>query len=73
MKPEEFAERIRGECLQAALHAYENAGMQGLCAEGRWEAAVDALQTLDLSPLWREFAIHLEIDGQVLIENGEHV
>jgi hypothetical protein len=28
--------------------AYENAGVQGLCAEGRWELAVDAIKRLDL-------------------------
>ena len=28
--------------------------MQGLCAEGRWEAAVGALRTVDLVPLLRE-------------------
>ena len=29
--------------------------MQGLCAEGRWEAAVGALKTVELAPLLREF------------------
>ena len=50
-----FAKRIRDACLEAVLQEYEDAGVQGLCAEGRWEAAVGALQTLDLAPLLREF------------------
>ena len=41
--------------MEAILEAYDEAGVQGLCAEGRWEAAVGALRTLDLAPLLREF------------------
>ena len=55
MEIEDLAKRIRELCLDAVLQAYEDAGMQGLCAEGRWEAAVDALRTVDLAPLVREF------------------
>ena len=50
-----FAKRIRDACLEAVLQEYEDAGVQGLCADGRWEAAVGALQTLDLAPLLREY------------------
>ena len=52
---EDLARRIREKCIEAALQAYEDAGMQGLCEEGRWEAAVSALRTVDLAPLLREF------------------
>jgi len=55
MEPEDLAKRIRDKCLEAALQAYEDAGMQGLCAEGRWEAAIGALKTVELTPLLREF------------------
>jgi hypothetical protein len=55
MEPEDFAKRIRDACLEALLQAYEDAGVQGLCAEGRWEAAVGALRTVELAPLLREF------------------
>ena len=55
MDMEDLAKRIRETCIEAALQAYEDAGMQGLCAEGRWETAVSALKTLDLAPLLREF------------------
>jgi hypothetical protein len=54
MDLEDFAKRIRDACLEAVLRAYEDAGLQGLCAEGRWEVAVGALRTLDLAPLVRE-------------------
>jgi hypothetical protein len=42
------AEAVRQACLEAALEAYEYAGISGLCAEGRWELAVQAIRTLDL-------------------------
>jgi hypothetical protein len=55
MDLENLAKRIRETCIQAARRAYEDAGILGLCEEGRWEAAVDALKTVDLAPLLREF------------------
>ena len=54
MDLENLAKRIRGAYLQPVVQAYEDAGVRGLCAEGRWEAAVGALRTLDLAPLLRE-------------------
>ena len=50
----DVAKRIREKCIDAILEAYEDAGIQGLCDEGRWEAAVSALRTVDLTPLLRE-------------------
>ncbi len=47
MDPEDLAKRIRDACLETVLQEYEDAGAQGLCAEGRWEAAVGALRTPD--------------------------
>lgn len=41
-------EAVRAACLDAARQAYEDASMQGLCAEGCWEAAVGAVRALDL-------------------------
>jgi hypothetical protein len=55
MELEDLAKRIRDACLEALLQAYEDAGVQGLCAEGRWEVAVGALKTVELVPLLREF------------------
>jgi hypothetical protein len=51
MSPDQLAEAVRAACLEAAMKAHEDAGIQGLCEEGRWEAAVGALQSLDLRPL----------------------
>jgi hypothetical protein len=49
MTPEqELVEAVRQACIQAALDAYEDAGISGLCAEGRWEAAISAIQSLDI-------------------------
>lgn len=42
-------EAVRRALVDAALIAYEDAGLSGLCAEGRWEAAVDAMRHLDLA------------------------
>ena len=43
-----LAEAMREACLNAARQAYENAGISGLCEEGRWECAVAAIRSLDL-------------------------
>ncbi len=52
MEPEtkRMAERVRAELIHAAMAAYEDAAVRGLCAEGAWEVAVDAMRKLDLSP-----------------------
>ena len=34
MDPEDLAKRIRDACLETVLQEYEDAGVQGLCAEG---------------------------------------
>lgn len=44
----QLAEAVRDACLRAALQAYEDAGISGLCGEGRWEIAVQAIRSLDL-------------------------
>lgn len=44
----EVAEAVREACLDAALSAYEDARIAGLCHEGAWEAAVSAVRRLDL-------------------------
>ena len=43
-----LARVVREACVRAALDAYEQAGVSGLCVEGRWELAVDAMRSLDL-------------------------
>jgi len=43
-----LAEAVRAACVAAAEQAYEDGGIRGLCAEGRWELAIGALRALDL-------------------------
>ena len=42
----QLAEAGRQACLAAAIEAAERAGIAGLCAEGRFEAALDAIRAL---------------------------
>ena len=50
MTESDLAERIRRALVESALRAYEDAGLRGLCEEGRWEAAIDAMRSADLGP-----------------------
>lgn len=43
-----LAEAVRAACIKAALDAYEEGGVLGLCAEGRWEYAISTLRQLDV-------------------------
>lgn len=43
-----LAEAVRDACRKTAQEAYENAGISGLCGEGRWECAISAIRALDL-------------------------
>ncbi len=43
-----IAEAIRSECIREALEAYEYAKLKGLCDEGAWESAVDAMKNVKL-------------------------
>jgi hypothetical protein len=49
--PLRIAEAVQQACIAAALRAYEDAGLSGLCHEGRWECAVDAMRGIDLQSL----------------------
>lgn len=42
---------IRQAFVEAAARAWDDAGLAGLCAEGRWEAALQALRSVDVAPL----------------------
>lgn len=52
-----IAEAVRAACVSAAIAAWEDAGLQGLCEAGRWEVAVGALRSLDLTELLKELYI----------------
>ncbi len=49
-----IAQAVRAACIRAALEGYEQAGMDGLCHEGAWEAAVDAIRAMDLDALLKQ-------------------
>lgn len=46
-----LAEAVRRACVDAAVRAWEDGGVSGLCIEGRWDLAVDAMRHVDLGPL----------------------
>jgi hypothetical protein len=49
-----LAEAVRRACLLAAEQAAEDAGISGLCWEGRFEAALDAIRSLRLDDVHAE-------------------
>lgn len=51
---QQLAEAVRTACIKAAAEAAEQAGMQGLCEDGQLEAAISALQMLDLEAVLAE-------------------
>jgi len=44
-----LARAVRDACVRAAKEGYERAAMSGLCADGALEAAVSAIEMLDLN------------------------
>lgn len=47
----DLAAAVRDACSGAAIDAYEDAGIQGLCELGRFEAAVGAIERVDLAAI----------------------
>ena len=47
-EPQKIAEAVRRACIKAALEAYEDAQIRGLCREGAWEVAIEAVRSLDV-------------------------
>ena len=54
--PLQLAGAVRSACLKAALDGYERAQIAGLCQEGAWECAVDAMRMLDLKTVLQAMA-----------------
>lgn len=46
-----LTEAVRQACLDAAVSAYEDASLSGLCHEGAWEVAVGAIRSVDVASL----------------------
>jgi hypothetical protein len=49
----QWAEDTRTACLEAAREAFEEARMLGLCAEGAVEAALGAIETVNVEQVGR--------------------
>lgn len=47
----ELAREVRDACVKAAREGFQDASMSGLCAEGAMEAAVSAIEKLNLETL----------------------
>ncbi|HEX6106488.1 MAG TPA: hypothetical protein VFZ26_12960 [Gemmatimonadales bacterium] len=56
--PRRVAEQVRAALVRAALAAYEDAAVRGLCCEGAWEVAVGAMRELDLTGVVSKAAAH---------------
>lgn len=61
---QKLAEIVRTACIKVALEAYEEGGVLGLCAEGRWEYAISMMQRLDLEVLIQDVAGANQTDRQ---------
>ncbi len=48
---QQLGESVRQTVIDAALDAYEQASISGLCHEGAWEAAVGAMRRVALDAL----------------------
>ena len=45
----QHAEQVRSAVIRAFEQAYQDAGLRGLCPEGRYESAIEAARQLDLA------------------------
>jgi hypothetical protein len=55
----QLVEAVRAACIRAALEGYHDAGLSGLCHEGAWEMAIDAMRALDIEAIIKEeFVTH---------------
>lgn len=46
-----LARKVRQACIEAAREGFKDASMSGLCAEGAIEAAISAMQKLDVEQI----------------------
>ncbi|HKK44829.1 MAG TPA: hypothetical protein VJ964_04870 [Balneolaceae bacterium] len=56
----EFAEIFRSQCIRAARKGFREASMSGLCADGAMEAAIGAIQSLDIDKILAEYLSRME-------------
>lgn len=50
----EVAEKVHKICIQVAREGFREASMSGLCTEGAAEAAISAMQNLNLNDILNE-------------------
>ncbi len=50
----DMARAVQQACIAAARRAFADAAQSGLCGEGALEAAIGAMQTLDLAAVVRQ-------------------
>jgi hypothetical protein len=53
-KYEKIAKLLLAKCKSALISAYEDAGVSGLCEEGRWEIALSSLDSLPIEEIIKE-------------------
>lgn len=46
-----LAEKVKEACIDAAREGFMDASIRGLCTEGAMEAAISAMQSLDIEQL----------------------
>ena len=46
-----LATAVRDSCFSAAVTAYEDASTDGLCHDGAWECALEAMRSLDFESI----------------------
>jgi len=51
---QQLAERVRKACVEAAREGFMDASMSGLCEEGAMEAAISAIQKLDIEKIVKQ-------------------
>lgn len=51
---EQVAKAILVKCKAALIASYEDAGISGLCDEGRWEVALSSLDSLPIKEIVKE-------------------
>ena len=64
------ADAVRRAVIDAGVSAYEDAGLSGLCAEGRWEAAVDAMRSADVDAVDPVAALSRSVSEMVTAVGG---
>jgi hypothetical protein len=42
-----IAKKIKAECIRTALESFETASRDGVCCEGAWECAIDAIRNIN--------------------------